>query len=341
MSSKAEPEDLWHGRVVKSVDGSSASMPDTIENQRVFPQPSGQKKGCGFPVVAFVGVFCLATGAAIAISVGKWYQHDLALFHLLRHVFEFGDIMLADRGFCSYAEMGLFSKRGVDVVMRLHQARKPDFRRGRVVGISDHIVTWEKPIQRPSGLRKKDFKSLPSAMEVREVRYDLVANGFRPLSITLATTLLDPGKYPAEDLAALYFRRWEIEVDFCHIKITMGMDVLRGRTPDIVRKEIWTHLIAYNLIRSLMWEASKTRGVSPLRISFKGSIQQVAARSDLYSVSGSVRKRTVFDSLLDSIADQLVPFRPFRVEPRVRKRRPKNYRLMTRPRAELKAAIGA
>jgi len=316
-------------------------MPDTLENQHVFPQPSGQKKGCGFPVVAFVGVFCLATGAALAISVGKWFQHDLALFHLLRHVFDFGDIMLADRGFCSYAEMGLFSNRGVDVVMRLHQARKPDFRRGRVVGVLDHIVTWKKPIQRPSRLRKKDFKSLPSSMEVREVRYDVVAKGFRPQSITLATTLLDPEKYPAEDLAALYFRRWEIEVDFYHIKIAMGMDVLRGRTPDVIRKEIWMHLIAYNLTRSVMWETSKTRAVSPLRISFKGAIQQMAARSDLYSVYGNVRKLSAYDSLLDSIAGQIVPHRPFRFEPRSRKRRPKNYRLMTRPRAELKAAIGA
>ncbi len=340
LSQRAQPEDLWRGRVVKLVDGSSSSMPDTAANQSAYPQPSGQAEGCGFPVVGFVGVFCMATGAALDLVLGKWFRHDLALFYFLRHAFETGDIMLADRGFCAYAEMALFAKRGVDVVLRLHQARKPDFRRGRIIGVLDHIVQWDKPVQRPPGLRKKDYRRLPPDLEVRELRYAVAANGFRTKSITLVTTLRNQGEYPAADLAELYFRRWDIEVDFRHIKITMGMDVLRGKTPDIVRKEIWTHLLTYNLIRSVMWEAATTHGVTPSRISFKGTMQQVSATKDLFVFAAQKRKAMAFEYLLDFITEQIVPSRPFRAEPRVRKRRPKNYPLMTRPRAQLKASIG-
>jgi len=316
-------------------------MPDTAANQEAYPQPSSQAEGCGFPVVGFVGVFCLTTGAALELALGKWFRHDLALFYFLRHVFKLGDIMLADRGFCSYGEIALFAKRGVDVVMRLHQKRKPDFRRGRVVGILDHIVTWKKPAQRPQGLRKKDYRRLPPTLEVRELRYLVEAKGFRTKSVTLVTTLLDAEEYPPAALAELYFRRWEIEVDFRHIKITMGMDFLRGKTPDIVRKEIWTHLLAYNLTRSVMWEAATSRGAPPNRISFKGTIQQMNAYKDLFAFAGNNRKASAFESLLNFVAEQIVPYRPFRAEPRVRKRRPKNYPLMTKPRAQLKAAIGA
>jgi len=178
-------------------------------------------------------------------------------------------------------------------------------------------------------------------MEVRELRYRVAPKGFRTNSITLVTTLMDPEVYPAADLAELYLRRWEIEVDFLHIKITMDMDVLQGRTPDIVRKEIWTHLLAYNLTRSVMWEAAKCRGAPPNRISFKGTIQQISAYNDIFACAGNSRKALAFESLLDFVAEQIVPHRPLRAEPRVRKRRPKNYPLMTKPRAQLKAAIGA
>jgi hypothetical protein len=340
LTRKARPDDLWCGRRVKVVDGSSSSMPDTLANQEEYPQPAGQAEGCGFPMVAFVGVFCLATGALLELTLGRWFLHDLSLFYFVRGAFVFGDVMLADRAFCSYAEIALMRLRGVDTVIRLHQRRKTDFRRGRVLGIEDHIVTWPKPLQCSQGLRRKDYRRLPESLPVREVRYRIETKGYRTRIITLATTLLDAERYPVEALAELYFRRWEIELDFRHIKTTMQMDVLRGHTPGVVRKEIWAHLLTYNLVRTIMWEAAIRQDASPRRISFKGTIQQITAERDLWANPSPLRLCPPLASLLYLVAGQIVPYRPGRSEPRVRKRRPKNYPLMTRPRSELKAAAG-
>jgi hypothetical protein len=337
LAGGAEDSALWLGRRVKVVDGSSASMPDTAANQAAYPQPSGQAAGCGFPVVAFVAVFCLATGALLDLATGQWFLHDLSLFYFVRDAFVFGDILLADRAFCSYAELALLQRRGADAVVRLHQRRKTDFRRGRILGIGDHVVRWHKPGQCPRGLRKKDYRRLPDSLRVRELRYRVCVDGFRTEEVTLATTLLNAEIYSAQALAELYFLRWDVEMNFRHIKTTMQMDVLRGKTPPVVRKEIWTHLLAYNLIRSVMWEAA-ARGPTPARqISFKGTIQQVLSLRDLW-----IDRRTPtrnLDVLLDLVSAQAVPYRPCRIEPRVRKRRPKSYPLMTQPRSVLKAKL--
>ena len=339
LAAKANGAELWFNRRVKVVDGSSASMPDTPANQASYPQPTEQLPGCGFPVVGFVAVFCLATGAMLNLAMGPWYPHDLTLFYFLRGAFEWGDIFLADRAFCSYAELALFKQRGVDSVLRLHQRRKTDFRRGRILGLSDHIVRWSKPAACPHGLRKKDYRRLPRSLVIREVRYRAETNGFRTQQITLATTLLDAETYSSESLAELYFQRWDVELDFRHIKTTMQMDVLRCKTPEMVRKEIWTHLLAYNLIRSVMWQAARFGSVQSRRLSFKGTIQYVLSLGDMLTCRQ--RKRLPLTMLLKLVAEQIVPLRPGRIEPRVRKRRPKNYRLMTKPRSQLKAAIGA
>lgn len=316
-------------------------MPDTPANQKEYPQPCTQAAGCGFPLLAFVGVFCLATGAALDMALGQWFLHDLSLFYFVRCAFVPGDVMLADRGFCSYAEIALMQKRSVDTVIRLHQRRKTDFRRGCILGLQDHLVVWTKPGQCSKGLRKKDYRQLPETLWLREIRYTVAVQGFRTQQITLVTTLLDCHEYSARDLAELYFQRWEVELDFRHIKTTMQMDVLRGKTPDTVRKEIWTHLLAYNLIRSVMWEAGATRNVTMRRISFKGTIQHVLSLRDLFVNNGSISVRSAWETLLILVANQKVPFRPQRIEPRVRKRRPKSYPLMTKPRAQLKAKLGA
>ena len=339
LAAKTQAEDLWCGRIVKVVDGSASSMPDAPKNQAEYPQPGSQKPGCGFPIVAYVAVFCLATGAALDLALGKWFLHDLTLFYFVREIFQYGDIMLADRGFCSYAEIALMQQRGVDTVMRLHQRRLTDFRRGKVIGVLDHLVTWTKPAQCPRGLRLEDYLRLPETLTLREVRYQVAVKGFRTVSVTLVTTLLDPVAYPVAALAELYFRRWQVELDFRHLKITMQMDILRGKSPDVVRKEIWTHLLAYNLIRSLMWEAAKKHGVLPGRLSVKGTMQQVDAHEDLIAPASTPEKKQLIAALIRRIAGQLVPFRPNRIEPRVRKRRPKNYRLMMQPRAQLKAKL--
>lgn len=339
LSQNADARHLWCNRRVKVVDGSSSSMPDTPANQKTYPQPCMQKPGCGFPVVAFVGVFCLATGAALHLALGPWFLHDLSLFYFARHAFSAGDIMLADRGFCSYAEIALMQQRNVDTVMRLHQRRKTDFRRGRILGLEDHVVVWNKPLQCSQGLRQKDYRRLPATLTLREIRYRVAARGFRTREITLVTTLLDCERYNAESLADLYGQRWDVELDFRHLKTTMQMDVLRGKTPDIVRKEIWTHLLAYNLIRAVMWEAAETQD-APRRISVKGTIQHVLSLRDLFVSHRSIRRMSPWFTLLHLVAGQQVPCRPQRFEPRVKKRRPKNYPLMTKPRSQLKAVIG-
>jgi len=337
----AREEDLWHERAVKVVDGSSSSMSDTPANQRRYGQPSGQKAGCGFPVVAFVGVFCLATGAALDLALGAWRLHDLTLFASLLRAFSPGDIVLADRAYCAYAQVALLAMRRVDVVVRMHQRRAVDFRRGRVVGVLDHIVTWSKPVRPCRSVPFRAFRRLPETLTVREIRFRVEINGFRPQTITLATTLLDAEAYPVEDLADLYARRWEVELNFRDLKITLQMDVLRGKSPEIVRKEIHVHLLAYNLVRAMIRQAAIHAGLPPRRISFKGTLQYVAAHADLFTHYRAHAQRCAFTSLLHLIARQTIPHRPSRVEPRVRKRRPKNYPLMTQSRAQLKAAIGA
>jgi hypothetical protein len=227
----------------------------------------------------------------------------------------------------------------VDSVLRMHQARKTDFRRGRVIGLRDHVVTWHKPRQRSRGLRQEDYDRLPAALMVRELRYQVQTPGFRSREVTLATTLLEGKTYSAEALAELYFQRWDVEVDFRHIKITLQMDVLRGLCPAMVRRELYAHMLAYNLIRSVMWKAAGGDRPRAHQLSFKGAVQYLRPTR-----SGRPTRTSAAQwghSLLRLVAQQIVPLRPDRVEPRVRKRRPKTYPLMTQPRAQLKAALGA
>ena len=336
LSNRADGDDLWLGRRVKVVDGSSASMPDTQANQQAYPQPANQKPGCGFPVLSFVAVFCLGSGAMLALAFGQWSANDFSLFYFVRNAFVFGDIMLGDRAFCSYAELALLRRKGADVVVRLHQARRTDFRRGRIMGRLDHCITWNKPRQRPQGLRLDDYRLLPRELLVRELRYTVHVKGFRTNSVTLATTLLDSEKYSAEALAELYFARWDVELNFQHIKTTMKMDILGGRTPEMVRKEIWAHMLAYNLVRAVMWDAASIDATPVRRLSFKGTIQYVLS---LREVSGPPGQELQW--LLQFTATQKVPYRPWRIEPRKRKRRPKKFSLLMKPRSQVKAELGA
>ncbi len=339
LAQQATEGDLWHGRRVKVAEGSHCSMPDTPSNQKAFGYPPGQAPGCGFPTLAFVGVFCLATGAALECALGRWFLHDLSLSCLVRAAFEAGDILLADRGFCCYLEMALVQKQGVDTVVRLHQRRITDFRRGRIWGIEDHLVTWAKPQNPPRRVRKKDFRGIPETLTVREIRYHVGVKGFRTQTITLATTLLDAQVYLPEDVADLYFQRGEVELDFRHIKTTLQMDVLRCKSPQMVRKELWCHLLAYNLVRHLTWEAEQSTDGGTGRTSFKGTIQYLISFRAFLSVTTSQQNADLFNCLLELVATQQVPYRPHRVEPRVKKRRPKKYNLMNKPRAELRAAL--
>jgi hypothetical protein len=339
LASRATQEHLWHGRTVKLVDGSSVSMPDTDANQEDYPQPSTQAPGVGFPIARIVGVFCMATGATLDIAIGSMKKSELALFRMLRPVFQKGDIMLADRLYSSFADIALLDRQGVDTVARINASRRVDFRRGHILGIKDHLVIWQRPKTIHTVLRAKDYRLLPAWIQVRELRFRVEGGGFRPQTITLVTTLLDVEEYPAEELARLYLRRWEVETDLAHLKTSLGMDVVRGQKPDMVRKEIWAHALTYNLLRALMWSTADVHGGEPLRISVKGTAQHVRSSAAVCNWTESGDSLGTRRRLLLLLAREKVPERPGRTEPRERKRLPKLYKLMTEPRAVLKERL--
>jgi hypothetical protein len=331
---------LWCGRTVKVVDGTGVSMPDTLANQQAFPQPSSQKPGCGFPVAKLVGCFCLHSGALIDWVEGTLKNHEYALFPKLWGLFNEGEILLADRGFCSFEAICRLLGHGVDSVMRLHQARSKDFRRGRRLNKNERLVQWNKPTKRPAATPARQWKELPESLTLRYVKVQVSSPGFRTQQIVVVTTLTDTETYTAEDLGELYFRRWSVELFFRDIKITLGMDVLRCKTPQMVRKEIIMHAIAYNLIRALMQEAAATYDVELASISFKGTSDTLRQWGEALNSAGNNKRQ--FDrlkaQLLALLAEDLLPHRPDRSEPRVKKRRAKNYQLLTKPRHEMRVA---
>lgn len=334
----------WLGHRVWVFDGSSASMPDTPELQKHFPQPSGQATGCGFPVAQFVALFCWTTGAVIDLVIDSIRPHELTLFRKLWHHFKAGDVVLADRAYGAYVDIARLLQRGVFGVFRMHQRRQHDFRTGRRLGHDDQLAVWTRPAQwlESFGLSLKKFEKLPATMTVRIVRITPTPSGFRSRTIYVVTTLLDPVKTPADEIRALYRDRWTVELNFRSLKIALGMDILRGKSADLVTKEIVMHLVAYNLIRLLMWHAARRHGRDLHRLSFTGTLHRlhVALPLMLFGVGGTQGQRRrvptqvagLLDLLLTWIAGDLVPDRPNRIEPRRRKRRPKGYALLVKPR---------
>lgn len=311
-------------------------MPDTPKNQKAFPQSCTQKRGCGFPVAKLVGCFCLASGALLHWAEGTLRVHECKLFRKLFCFFVPGDVVLTDRGFCSYVDIATLKRAGVDTVMRLHQARPHDLRKGKRLGSKDRLVTWRKPVQRPRGCTLTDWRRAPETLALRLVHVSINVPGFRTQSLVVVTTLTDPLAYPAEDIATLYLRRWAVELFFRDIKITLGMDVLRCQSPEMVRKEITMHAIAYNLVRALMQQAAALYHVPIERLSFKGSVDTLRQwTATLNAAHDRPREQArLFNQLLQILAEDILPFRPERAEPRVRKRRPKAYPLMTQPRRQ-------
>jgi hypothetical protein len=324
---------------VKVIDGTSVSLPDSRKNQRAYPQPGGQQPGCGFPLLKIVGVFSLATGVLLDYARGNKHQHELTLLQKLQEQFKAGDLALADRGFNCYALLALLFWRGVHGLFRLHQARPSDLRHGKRLGKNDRLVVWRKPWpwQRPRYLPQALWKRLPQELSVRIVRFVLEVPGFRARSVTLVTTLLDAQAYPAEELARLYARRWRIELWFRDIKTSMGMEVLRCKSPGMVHKELEMFFIAYNLIRCLMAQAATLHDVPMERLSFKGTVDSVRQFSVAIAQARSRKKqKQLIAQLLEIVARDEVPDRPGRREPRAVKRRPKPYQLLNRPRHLMK-----
>ena len=337
LAARITTPERWLGRCVKVVDGTGVSMPDTAANQKVWPQPSEQKPGCGFPVVKLVACFCLASGALLEWVEGPLREHDCRLLLKLLSVFKKGDVVLADRGFSSYASLATLLARGVDAVMRVHHFRKLDWRAGKRLGPRDRLVTWKKGQRQGQLWTAEQWAQLPAELTVRLVEIVVAVPGFRTQKLVLVTTLLDAQTYSAEALAQLYFRRWAVELYFRDIKTTLGLDRLRCLTPAMVRKEIVMHAIAYNLIRALMQDIAHTYAVSVQRLSFKGTVDALRQWRELFENTKIQSRATckLRNLFYQSIADDLLPHRSGRSEPRAVKRRPKNFRLLTKPRHEM------
>lgn len=326
------PIRLWRGRCVKVVDGSGLSMPDTPQNQKSYPQPSGAKQGCSFPVMRVVALFCLGTGALISLAKGSLRVCERALFRSLWGLLERGDVILADRGFCGYAEYYHLMGRGVDCVMRNHQRRTAGKTMLKSLGRGDRLILWHKGKAGPHSPDKPLWHILPDTLTLREITFQVAVNGFRTDTITLVTTLLDPEAFPTEAFAQLYRSRWQVELFLRDIKTTMGMDILRCKTPDMVHKELTMHLIAYNLVRLTMLEASCAHDTPVERISFKGALATLRQWAPVFAGADASRHPKLWTHLLACLAADTLPQRPNRVEPRARKRRPKNYQLLNKPR---------
>jgi hypothetical protein len=329
---------LWHGRHVRLVDGTAISMPDTPANQARWPQSRSQKPGCGFPLMNLTGIFCLLSGALIKASYSDRHTHESRLFQDLWSVLNPGDLVVADRGYCSFATFAGLLARKVDCLMRL-----PEKKIRKAIGSHlpktaafDVTINWKRPAKCPRGIMPDQFDLLPKSLPVRVVRYTIAQRGFRTRCVTLVTTLLD-ATIASSALALLYCRRWGVELHFREIKIILNMDVLRCLSPHMIERELRMHFIAYNLIRCIMQKAALTYEVDLCRVSFKGCLDTV--RQFANALQGAEHKpRTVAamtEEMLQAIARDPLPLRPNRCEPRVRKRRPKNYRLLTKSRLQM------
>lgn len=314
----------WCGRSVKVLDGSGISMPDTDENRARWSYAGGQKPGCGFPTAQIVGLFCLATGRLVRFAIDSWKAHEIPLARQLIGWMQKGDVVLTDRGFCGWGLIALLHRKGVDVVMRAHQARK----------LKGDSMLWTKPERTPQTWGKSLWAELPDELAVRIVRLRVTVPGFRTEEIVLITTLLDTKAYPDDAIKAVYLRRWAVELYFRDIKTTLGLDVLRCQSPELIEKEIWLQVIAYNLVRALMLEAAWTHSVPIERLSFKGTVDTLRQWTPLMAPTMFAFKHARQELLRIIAADQ-VPSRPNRSEPRARKRRPKSYQLLTKPRHKM------
>lgn len=313
-------------------DGSTLTMPDTPENQAEYPQQSSQNRGVGLPIARMLVVFSLAVGTVLDAAMSKYQGKQTgenSLFRQLHGMLQEDDVVLADRYFSGWFDIALVRQREAHIVVRKHQLRSTDFRRGRWLGRDDHLVQWNKP-QRPVWMSKEQYAALPDSLTVREVRVRVEQKGFRTRELIVVTTLLDADKYPAAEIARLYRRRWQAELNLRSLKTVMQMDHLRCKTPHRVRNEFYMHLVAYNLIRTAMAAAAAQAGVEPWTVSFKGTLQTL--NNLLPILSSRMSTDDWCDAVLEAIAAHVVGNRPDRYEPRVKKRRPKPYKLMTQPR---------
>jgi Transposase DDE domain len=332
----------WHGHRVKLVDGSTVSMPDTPELQQAFPQNPRQAPGVGFPIARVVVVFCLSCGSALDAAMGKYQGKatgENKLFRALTDCVEPDDVFVGDRFYGSFWELALLQQRGAHGVFRVNQHRRIDFGTGLRLGPHDHVVIWNKPKQRPKDMDEATYAALPKQLTVREVRVVVEQRGFRTKELVLATTLLDASVYTVDELADLYRDRWHAELNLRSLKGPLGLDVLRCKSLDMVQKEFWARLLAYNLVRSVMTQAAAAHDTTPEQISFKGALQTLSEFAHLLEQASAECLAQLWKALLQAIASHRVGDRPDRIEPRAIKRRPKSHKLLRRPRREARKLL--
>src|SRR5687767_8160162 len=341
LDARAERRWLWKGRRVCLFDGTTVSMPDTPENRAEYPLACNQVPGTSFAIARVGALISLSCGAILDLGICRYAgkgQGEVSLLRRLWDALRPGDVLLGDRLMSGWVGMLLLKQRGVDTVSRLSAHRRADFRRGRRLGKDDHLVHWKKPTSIRS-VDRQTYNSLPDSITVREARFRVEQPGFRTRSVVVVTTLLDPEQASKEELASLYRARWNNELDLRSIKVTLQMGMLRCKTPDLVRKEIWTHVLAYNLIRTVMAQAAAREDVPPRSISFKAALQVLEAFRPLIAFQGhrgAAHQADLYQQILRAIAVHLVADRPDRFEPRMAKRRHRRYDDLTRPRAEIK-----
>ena len=342
LEAAVDPRWLWKGRHVYLFDGTTVTMPDTRENQAAYPQVYNQKPGLGFPIARVGALISLACGAVVNLGACQYAgkgQGEVSLLRRLWDALRPGDLLLTDALMANWANIVMLKQRGIELVGRLNKAhRTADFRRGKRLGQEDHIVRWRKPTSIRS-LDRQSYQALPESITIRETRIPVTQPGFRTKSIVVVTTLLDPQQATKEDLGNLYRARWNNELDIRSIKSTMQMRELRCKAPELVRKEIWTHALAYNLIRTVMAQAAAIHGMEPRSISFKGAMQTLEAFQPLLefrTAQDPAQRLRLYQDLLHAIATHRVADRPDRFEPRAKKRRRNHYNWLTKPRAEIK-----
>jgi hypothetical protein len=332
LEDQAPAEWLWHNRRVRVVDGSTITMADTPANQAEYPQLNSQRHGCGFPMARILVIFSLSVGAVLEAAISK-YEGKLtgenSLFRRLHDMLAAGDVVLADRYFSGWFDMALLDQRDIDVVVRKHQLRATDFRRGVRLGKDDQLVRWRKP-QRPAWMSLAEHAALPDELVLREVRVHVRQHGFRTKSLVVVTTLTEATEYQAGELAELYRRRWQAELHLRSLKVVLQMDQLRCKTPHRVRNEFYMHLLGYNLIRRAMALSAFHAAVAPWQVSFKGTVQTLNQFLPLLGSWASVA--TGCEALLDCIGAHAVGNRPDRYEPRLVKRRLKKFKHLREPR---------
>lgn len=333
---------LWNGLHPKLVDGFTFTMPDTPENQEAFPQAKTQAAGVGLPIARCCTAISLATACLCDLAIGPYAGKETGENALLRDmldVFDDNDVAVFDRYYCSFMLLAMLSLRGVKVCTRLHQRRICDFRRGRRLGPNDHVITWTRP-QRPAWMSPEMYDQIPQTLTLRELQFEVREPGRRTETLTVVTTLTDAKAYSKEDIAGLYGLRWNVELDIRAIKQTLGLDHVRCKSPEMVRRELWVTLLAYNLIRKVMATSAAVHDKQPRSLGFTFACQTILASWMLWSTGTVSNARAMREMMLAQIAAHQVANRPGRIEPRVLKRRRHRYPLMQRPRDELRAELG-